>query len=282
MANFILVSIFLAAVAAAAHGASGSRPKPGMLSGAHSLGMVMPQLSGWGSAWGAPTTTLPPATTGWPAPETTTAAPEITTGWPALPETTTGWPAVPETTTGWPAPETTTGWPAPETTTTGWIPPPTTPGWSPPPTTPGWSPPPTTTGWVAPVNIEMQGESAVLGSGESGATHGSQTSVSGDASNPAIAVINTGSYSSLGQGSGVLQISSVNSNGESNTFQGLDGYNFGDSGESYGGSISGNQINTLNGGGSFVLGQGVIGQGGFTLNNNALPPIPPNPFGWRE
>lgn len=132
------------------------------------------------------------------------------------------------------------------------------------------------------VQVEILGESAVVGEGESGATHGSQTIVTGDATNPAVAILNTGSYSSLGQGSGVLQISGINGLGESNTFQGIDGYNFGDSGESYGGSISGNTINTLNGGGSFVLGQGAIGQGGFTMNNNALPPQPPMPLGWKN
>lgn len=144
MANLRFITVFLVAVGAI----QAAKMKPGMLSGSHSLGMVMPQLSGWGSAWSVPTTVAPETTTGWSVETTTTAPPPTTTGWSV--ETTTTAP--PATTTGWSVPVT-----DPPTTlapvTVGWGPttlPPVTSGWTPPPPPPpGWAPPPPS-GWVPP------------------------------------------------------------------------------------------------------------------------------------
>ncbi|CAL8142234.1 unnamed protein product [Orchesella dallaii] len=277
MVKFQIVSVCLAAIIAVQGQAPSflsSRPRP---NGSPSLGAVMPGLSGWGGGWAVPTTVPPTvAPTGWPS------TPPPTTGWPSTPPPTTGWPSTLQTTTappptGWPStPPPPTGWPSTPPPTTGWPstdPPPT--GWPAPPT--GWPAP--QPGWsaaVGPVDIVLVGESAVLGAGEAGATHGSQTVVSGDATNPAIATIQTGSSSSLYQGSGIVQLSNIAANGESNTLQAIDGYNAADGTEYFAAAAQGNNINTVSGGASFVVGEGAIGQGGITSNSSPGVPYP----GW--
>lgn len=282
---------------------AGNLPRPKPLG--PGVGLVIPSLQGWGwHPPPTTTTTPPPETTGWPATEAPgwsepITDPPTTPGWTTPPPPTTpGWTTPPPPTTpGWTEPPPTDGWKAPPPS--GWQ---SGGGWSTEPPTSGW---PSSGGWSGPgklflknccffkiilgcsffifkkcsffdknfkllffclVEIELESEVAVAGDGEGGATHGSEISISGDASNPAILQLNTGSYSSLSQGVGLMQVTNVNAHGESDSFQAVDGFNFGDSGEYLGGNAQGNQVNSQNGGGSFVLGQGVLGQSGWTNN----------------
>jgi hypothetical protein len=130
------------------------------------------------AGWGAP-----PPTPGW----STTTLPPTTTGWPAPPPTTTpGWPA--------PPPTTTPGWPAPP-------PPTTTPGWSAPP-----PPPPS----AILTNINLDAALAAAGSGWAGENHSDNVQVVGAGGwgpNAAL-VISSSGISDVDQAGAILQATS--------------------------------------------------------------------------